>query len=370
MLAIFASALLSCVCASHWQDQVPIVPPVSAQETSDPFWVPPELATFVRDNVPAAIGDRHRAEALMNILVSPEGNGGLGIQYANDRTRTIAEAWLERKANCLTLTMMYAVLAKQLNISVGFAESLGASNWSRVGDMVLKEKHMVALVNWNPPNVLVADFLVRGRTSAKYGSYFLNKMTDARAKSLFYSNLAVESLLAGDLDGAAVRVKQALDTDPTSPQAWNVKGSIEKTQRNTVEAEKSYKNAIRHNPNDVTAIGNLASLYRSEGYLEEAIRLRTLEGRLRKMDPYYQAFLAAEAMEKSDYKKAGRLIQRAIKIHPNDSDFYLTLSNIYKAQDKHAKALQALVKARSHAIQERAEYLDALIQAFESGQAG
>ena len=362
MLAVFASALLSCMCAG--------VPPVSAQETSDPFWVPPELTVFIRDNIPATGGDRQKAEALMDILAFPEDRGGLGFQYSNDRTRTIAEAWQERKANCLTLTMMYAALAKQLHMSVGFAESLGASNWSRVGDMVLKEKHMVAIVNWNPPNVLVADFLVRGRTSAKYGSYFLNKMTDARAKSLFYSNLAVESLVAGDMEGATVRVKQALDTDPTSPQAWNVKGAIAKSQRNAVEAEKSYKNAIRHNPNDVTAIGNLASLYRSEGYLEEAIQLRALEGRLRRMDPYYQAFLAAEAMEKSDYKKAGKLIQRAIKIHPNDSDFYLTLSNIYRAQDKNEKALQALVKARSHAIQERAEYLDELIQTFESSLAG
>jgi tetratricopeptide (TPR) repeat protein len=344
----------------------PHAPLAPAQEAVDPFWVPPGLVAFAKDCSPAGANDRRKAEALMDVLVSPEEQGGLGIQYANDRTRTVNEAWLERKANCLTLTMMYTMLAKQLQISAGFAESLDASNWSRAGDVILKEKHMVAIVLWNPPNVLIADFLAPRKTSAKYGGYFLNRMTDARAKSLFYSNRAVECLIVGDTEGAVANVQLALDADPASPQAWNTKGVIEKSQRNSQEAEKSYKNAIRSSPNDVTAIGNLASLYRSEGYLEEAIRLRAVEDRLRKMDPYYLAFLASEAVGKSDYKKAHRLIQRAIKIHPSDSDFYLTLSDIFRAQSKKAEALGALRKARSHAIQGRIEHLDAMIGAFEA----
>jgi len=299
----------------------------------------------------------------MGILVSPEGSGGLGILYANDRTRTINEAWLERKANCLTLTMMYAMLAKQLQISAGFAESLDASGWSRVGDVVLKERHIVAVVLWNPPNVLVADFLAGARTRAKYGGCCLGRMTDARARSLFYSNRAAESLVAGDMDGAAANVRCALDADATSPQAWNTKGVIEKSQKNAAEAEKSYRNAIRNNPGDVTAIGNLAALYRSEGHIEEAFRLRAMEDRLRRMDPYYLSFLALEAMGRADHKKARRLIRRAIQIHPGDSGFYLTLGDACMALGREAEALRALRKAGGHAAQGMARRLDATVGA-------
>jgi tetratricopeptide (TPR) repeat protein len=337
---------------------------------ADPFWVPPDLAAFAKGSTPASTSDRHKAEALMDVLVSPQDRGGLGIQYANDRTRTINEAWLERKANCLTLTMMYAMLAKQMQISAGFAESLDAFNWSRVGDVVLREKHMVAIVLWNPPNVLIADFLARAKTSARYGSYFLDRMTDTRAKSLFYSNRAVESLVADNLGEAMANVQLALGVDSTNHQAWNVKGVIERSQKNNQEAEKSYKNAIRNNPNDVAAIGNLAALYRSEGFFEEATRLRVMEDRLRKADPYYLAFLASEAMEKGNLKKARRLIRKAIKINPSDSDFYLTLSNIYRAQNKNAEALVALRKARSHSAPDSAERLDAMIDIFEADAAG
>jgi tetratricopeptide (TPR) repeat protein len=149
-----------------------------------------------------------------------------------------------------------------------------------------------------------------------------------------------------------------------------VKGVIEKSLKNSHEAERSYKNAIRNNPNDVAAVGNLAALYRSEGYFEEALRLRVLEDRLRKMDPYYLAFLASDAMGKNDHKKAHRLIRKAIKIHPKDSDFYLTLSEVRRAQGKMTEALQALQKARDFAIPGRVEQLDAAIEALEAGLAG
>jgi Flp pilus assembly protein TadD len=360
MFAVLAGALISCasLCAADLR------PPSSLhrEETKDPFWLPPELIAFAKDKLRPASGDRAKAEVLLEIFMSPKNAGGLGIEYSNDRTRTINEVWTERKANCLSLTLTYVMLAKHLQINATFAESMAAANWSRVGDVILKEKHVVAIITWNPPNVLVADFL--NQTGTRYGNYFVNKITNDRAKSLYYSNCAVEALIANDREGAIEKIEKALECDPTSSQAWNIKGVIEKSQNNLADAERYYKTAIRNNPNDVTAIGNLAALYRKEGFLEEAFRLRALEDRLRKMDPYYHAFLASEAFDNSDLKKARKSIKNAIKIHPEDPEFYITLSYIYLAQNKTDEAIDALLQAKSRVIPDRIANLDFMIQEY------
>jgi Tfp pilus assembly protein PilF len=165
------------------------------------------------------------------------------------------------------------------------------------------------------------------------------------------------------------KIIKALEVDPTSSQAWNIKGVIEKSYGNITGAMTSYKKAISNNHNNFVAIGNLAAVYVKEGFFEEAARLRAIEGSLRKRDPYYHAFLAMEAMDSGDVSKAQKLIQRAIKIHPKDADFYVTLSYIYKAQNKIKEAIDVLNKARSYAIPDKMADLDLLIQEYRASMA-
>ena len=362
MFAIVVSALLSCVGAYAAQPQAS---PISHHEgAEDPLWAPPELIAFVKSRVLMFESERGRAEALLRLLVLPEHVGGLGIEYSNDKTRTINEVWLDRKANCVSLTFMYVALAKQLRINAVFAESIEAINWSRVGGVIRMEKHMVAVIHQHPGTDLVADFLPQTRT--RYGNYFVNIITTARARSVYYSNSAVEAFIANDKETAAERIQMALEADPTSYQAWNIKGVIEKSYGKTLDAMRSYSNAIRCNPNNVVAIGNLAGLYRSEGFFEEAAKLRAIENNLRRRDPYYLAFLASEALENNNFREAEKLLKRAIKIHPADANFYITLSHIYGAQNKMSQAVDALAKARSYATPDKIADLDLLLQGFSA----
>jgi len=369
MSSVLASLLILCasaVAAPMWA--LPVFYQEAHEEPfEDPFWVPQELIAFARPRVALGAGDRAKAEALLRTLLWPEELGGLGIQYSNDRTRSVNEVWLERKANCLSLTFVYVMLAKQLHINAVFGESFEAVNWSRVGDVIRVEKHMVAVIRRHPLEDLVADFLPQTRD--RYGNYFLDLITNARAKSLFYSNSAVEALIKNDKETAFEKITKALEVDPTSSQAWNIKGVLEKTYGNITSAMTSYKTAIRNNPNNVVAMGNLATLYVMEGLYEEAARLRAIESNLRKRDPYYFAFLASEAIEKDDWVNARKLIQRAIKIHPRDADFYVTLSHIYQAQNKPNEAIDALNKARNYVASDKTEKLDSLIREYSAGLA-
>ena|GEM_PF-428105 len=361
MLAVLASMLLHC--ADSILVPVHTLPPFFQEEDGDdPFWVPREMSDFARRRAMLSYTERSKAEELLKALVQPPELGGMGITYSSDRTRTINEVWTDRKANCISLTMAYVMLAKQLGIRAMFAESFDVYNWSRVAGLIIREKHMVAVIMRDGKDDLVADFLPT--TRPRFGTYFVDVIFDNHAKSLYYSNRAVEALLEDNKAEARKWVELSIGVDNMSPPAWNIFGVIEKTEGNIAGAVRAYKIAIANNSKNVAAISNLAALYRDEGFYSEYAKLRAMENRLRKEDPYYHAFLATEALDEQDIKNALKSIQKAIKIHPRDPDFYITLCQVYMAQGKNAEAIGALAKAREYTAEEQMDELDRLIEEF------
>ena len=363
MIVFALGALLHCSTLGKPHQHLAALP--LSEPMSSPFWVPPDMADFVNGRIAARDAEQSRAEALLHALLLPGEQGGMGIEFSNSRTRTINETWAERKANCISFTMAYVMLAKQLGINAVFAESFDVTGWSRTDNLIIREKHMVALVMTIGQGDLVADFLPR--VIPRYGNYFVGIISDGRAKAYYFLNLAVEAINDGDAARASENVLLAIDADPTASQAWNVKGVIEKLQNYNAAAERSFISAISNNPNDVAAISNLASIYEVEGLIDDAARLRALERRLRRRDPYYFAFLAQEAFQENNFKKARRLIRNAINIHPSDADFYITQSRIFLALNNSKAALAALARARSYAAMDWALDLETIIEELRAG---
>jgi len=365
MLAVIACVLAHCVGLG---EAVPCAPNPSNQSSAvaieeDPFWLPPEMVSFAEKKVSAAINSNDRAEKLLQALMLPEDQGGLGITFASDRTRTINEVWKDRKANCLSLTISYVMLAEKFKIRAAFAESADVMGWSRVGGFVLKSRHVVAVVMGKPNEELVADFLPR--TLPRFGNYFVNIISTKHGKSQYYSNCSVEALLAGNVGAGKALIEKALEVDPASSQAWNIKGVIEKYLKNTDAAFQAFRRAIRLNPKDAAAIGNLAGLYRAEGQFEEYTKLKAVENRLRKNDPYYFAFLSVEALENDKAKTAAKLINKAIKLQPKDPDFFIILCSAFELQNKIPEALKVLEKAKELSLPDRQVIMDAIIEDFK-----
>jgi Tfp pilus assembly protein PilF len=364
MLAVVACALVHCM--GHCE-ATPCVPNASDQSCAvateeDPFWLPPEMVSFAEKKVSAASDPNDKAEKLLQALTLPEDQGGLGITFSSDRTRTINEVWKDRKANCLSLTISYVMLAEKFKIRAAFAESADVMSWSRVGDFVLKSRHVVAVVMAKPNEEMVADFLPR--TLPRFGNYFVNIISTRHGKSQYYSNCSVEALLVGDVDAGKALIEKALEIDPASSQAWNIKGVIEKYLKNTDAAFQAFRRAIRLNPKDAAAIGNLAGLYRAEGQFEEYTKLKAVENRLRKNDPYYFAFLSVEALEGNEAKTALKLINKAIKLQPKDPDFFIILCSAFELQNKIPEALKALEQAKELSLQDRQAIMNVVIEDF------
>jgi Flp pilus assembly protein TadD len=313
----------------------------------DPFEAPPGLQAFARKHTLAQQSVSGKVSALLRAFFATPEEGGLGITYDNAYTRTPTEAWRDHKANCLTLTALYVAACKSIGIEARFGESLRISRWRRVGNTVRYERHVVAVVPMGTiGQELVADFLPEIRRD----SMLIAPLEPKRVLALFHSNRAVE-LLAGSLPEEAMKAARlAIEVDPGLGVGWNILGVVQRSQGFDVEAERSFHKALAADPKDGAPCGNLENLLRAQGREAEAQVYRDRGLEIRKKDPFFNAFLAEEALADGHWEEAEKRIRQAVRLLPQEADFYLIQARIYLAQGQRKDAIKSLEKARKWAM--------------------
>lgn len=310
----------------------------------DPFYLPPEAHAYAQKVTGTWETTPMKLKALLRAIFQPKDQGGLGMIYDNSRTRTVEEVWREGKANCLSMTAFFVMSVRSLGIRDQFAEALNTNHWRKVGSIVNFERHVVALTPTPPANDLIADFVPELRR--RYGTYVVAVIPENRFRALYYSNRAVEALLDGDLPAAKVQAQRSLNSDPKSSVGWNVLGVVEAAMGDAGKAEEDYRKAIALEAKDGAAIGNLETLLRGQGRLEEAAKYRQLGESVRKKDPYFHAYLAQEALDQGNLEEASDRIRHALKILPRDPDFHLLKARVKMAQGDLDGAIKGLEDAR------------------------
>ena len=326
----------------------------------DPFEAPPELKAFARLNtlnhqgVPAKVG------ALLRSFFLPVEEGGLGIVYDNEYTRTPKEAWRDRKANCLSLTALYVAACRSLGLEARYGESLRISRWRRVGNTVRYERHIVAVIPTGTiGQEMVADFLPEIRRD----SQLIAPLEPKRVLALFHSNRAVELLAEAKGEEALEAARHSIEVDPGLGVGWNILGVVQRSRGEEAAAEASFLKALQADPRDGAPCGNLETLLRSQGREAEAQVYRDRGLEIRKKDPFFNAFLAEEALQENRWEEAEKRIKMAIKLLPLEADFYLVQARVHLAQGRQKDAIKALEKAKKWARPElQARYAAKLAQ--------
>ncbi len=321
----------------------------------DPFEAPPDLQAFARQHTLGQRGVGSKVAALVKAFFAPPEEGGLGITYDNAYTRTPAEALRDRKANCLTLTALYVAACKSIGLEAKYGESLRISRWRRVGSTVRYERHVVAVVAaGNIGQELVADFLPEVRRETQ----LIALLDPKRVMALYYSNRAVELLAASQFDQALTSAHQSIEMDPGLGVGWNILGVVQRNQGLEGEAEQSFRKALEADPKDGAPCGNLENLLRAQGREAEAQVYRERGMEVRKHDPFFNAFLAEEALGDNHWEEAEKRIHQAIKLLPQEPEFYLIQARISLAQGQRKDAIRALEKARKWALPDMQERYD------------
>lgn len=315
----------------------------------DPFEAPPGLKEFSRQHTLTQSTGSGKLSALLKAFFASTEDGGLGITYDNAYTRTPIEAWRDRKANCLTLTALYVAACQSIGYDAHYGESLRISRWRRVGNTIRYERHVVAVVHTGSiGQELVADFLPEIRRD----SQLITALTPKRVLALFHSNRAVELLEESRPAEALESAQKSILVDPSLGVGWNILGVVQRSQGRDVEAEASFLKALSADPRDGAPCGNLEALLRAQGREDEARTYRERGLEIRKKDPFFNAFLAEEALQDSLWEEAEKRIKQAIRIFPQEPDFHLIQARISLAQGHRKDAIKALEKARKWAMPE------------------
>ena len=315
--------------------------PQPVVDDGDIFTAPKEFREFViKTTIPYHTWSA-KTEGLARGIFGRKEDGGLGITYANDKTRTVAEVWRDRKANCISLTAFYAAACKMIGGTVWFAEAPSVNLWVRHGDLIYNELHVVAAIPVNALNTVVADF----SPEIHAGAVHIRPIAEPRFRAMFHSNRAIEILQDQGPEAAIPEAEAALKDDPGSGIGWNTYGVIQKAMNQPARAEQAFLRALAIDPKNGVACGNLEGIYLDQGRSEEASKYRALGLELRDKDPYFHAFLAKEALGTGRIDDAVEQIKKALRLQKAEPDFYLILAQAELDRGRRGEAADAVEKA-------------------------
>jgi Tfp pilus assembly protein PilF len=237
-------------------------------------------------------------------------------------TTSASEALLQRNGNCMSLAVLTTALAEAAGIEIGYQLMEDAPVFEYEGSLVVKGVHLRTILydpSWTPP-VFKSMFLVRPGLQVDYfpsqRERFVANATRERYLAMFYQNVAVEALEAGDLGKAYHNALAALEYDRDSAAAINTLAIAHRRAGALDRAEALYLYGIERADDKLSLLKNYQALLDFEGRQADA---RNIANRLENMDdpsPYNWLHLAQSAESEGDFESAARYYRRAIAKAP------------------------------------------------------
>lgn len=303
--------------------------------------ITPEMLTFAQRAVRHESDYFERVRALHVALLSAQDLGGHGIAYNAYTTEVPKDTFAHRKANCLSFTLLYVALARQVGIKAKVNEVEIPPTWDlrNKNDMVfLRHVNVRVPLQGETRNILKNDDVIIDLEMDRYNhSYPQRDIDDTLTAAQFYSNRAMEYLDAKDLPKSFLYLRKALSLNDQQSYIWSNLGALYGRLRLLQQAEQAYIHALTINPNDLTVMNNLAYLYQHTGNKSGSAKFAKLAQHYRDSNPFYQYNLALSAFEDDQYDIALSHVNRAILKEKKEVRFLELAVKIYEKKQEKAK---------------------------------
>ena len=330
-----------------------------AAEAAGIMALTPEMERYLDARVRRNLPRSARLRGLMDALF---GKDGLDISYGNVETKTAVETFETRSGNCLSFTLLFAALARHLELRTHFQEVSEILSWDRRGDVVVSNRHMFVEVE-TADGLIRVDFLPGIEKS--YRS--VRRVDEQRVLAHYYSNLGAEALTEDDLERAMEMFGKALEADDTLAAAWVNMGVTHRRLGQLDAAEASYLRSLELNPAEVSAASNLAALYRSTGRDRLAGPYLKQVRRHRRQNPFYHLQRGLEAARRGELKVARRRLMKAVRLLPGDVMFRVELGKVQARSGRPKRAERTFKRALKLAEDEaQQDLLHGLIEQLRS----
>ena len=155
----------------------------------------------------------------------------------------------------------------------------------------------------------------------------------------------------GDVEQAIATCQQAIKSQPSVPQLYNLLGELYQSKQDWGQAKSAFEKARELQPNDPMATRNLANvLLQSGGNLDDALLLAQTAQHSMPDSPSAADTLGWVYYQKGAYPLAVTLLEQALKLQqknnlPDNADVHYHLGLAYEKTEKPALARQHLKRA-------------------------
>jgi tetratricopeptide (TPR) repeat protein len=324
-----------------------------------------EMRDYVASKVKGDPQARSRLKKLIRGMIE---DGLLTLDYDPNLTYTAIETFQNRQGNCLSFSILFVSLAREANLDVTFQMVDIPPSFRADGEMILLNNHVNVLVKGVRSDVnFVRDYVVDFNTAEYNGNYDTRKVTDNYAIALYYSNVAVESMLVGNSKNAFRYLKKGIETDPEIAGLWVNLGALYSRYEHYNMAEQAYQQALSIQPSNKSALVNLASTLHYLGHEEEAEYYFKKVAYYRDHNPYYHYFQAQTAYQQNELEDALAYLAEAIRLKRDEHQFYFLRGLVHDQMKAYDLAAKDFRKARDTA--EKAQLIAGYtrkLQALES----
>ena len=299
-----------------------------------------------REVVAPSIGREARLQRLVEFAFRSD---GLALVYDPDQTLTVAEAYASGKVNCLSFTLLFVAMARQIGLDATVQEVGQVASWYESRGLVYYAGHVnVGLRLHATRATLDLD------SNVLYDRRGPLAVADSRAMAHFYNVRGVERMAVGDLAGAARYLQAAITMDRRFVSPWNNLGVLAVRRGQLTAAERAYQQALALDANHAATLSNAAVLYARTGNTTGARQLQARLQRTQRRDPFFQFVQAGRAERAGELAAAIGYYKHAIALYRSAHPFYFGLARAYYLNGQWRLAEREMAKARDLAQSEEA----------------
>lgn len=314
------------------------------------FYIEPSVSRTARNLLVRHNDLKAQSQQLIDYLFDEK---YINLQYDDAANYTAQEAIENKRANCITLTILAYALANKAQMFAKFQDVEVPEYWNRTGQYSLLTGHVNLVLN-NPTvnfrnesinifnqNAYTIDFdpLIN---SQKFPSRVVSKNW---VVGMFYNNKGAQALMRGNKYLAYAYFREAAIVAPNYAPSWVNLAVLYRQNSLLNEAKKTYEHAINLDMENYAAISNLAILLRKTGDIVKADELSKRLHDIRFKNPFYHKALGDNALYREQYVTAKKHYLQAIELDDRKHDFYYCLAKAYIGLGEHKKAKKLLKKA-------------------------
>jgi len=285
-----------------------------------------------------------------NIIKHIFNEDNVGLAYRSNANVVAIDAYQNKSANCLSLTIMAYSLAEEAGLDAVFRNVMVPEYWVRNGEYNMLTGHVNLLLKKSKKD---PKHIVWGTDSVEVDfDPFVNKkdfptrnISKSTVTAMFYNNKGAMAIVEQDYAKAYRYLKAAALIAPDYHATWANLGVLYRLNDQFDYAERSYKHGIFLDGNNLNTLTNLSILLSKQNKYDESRAIDAAIIKRRIKNPYYHALLADEALYEGNAESAIRHYKRGIKVDKNVHELYFGLAKAYATLGKVQLAKAAMHKA-------------------------